>query len=189
MSIGYEHNNYGNLGFPDGAKPDDWEGWSGQTYKSGDGNNNYIFTDPVYGLRALITVINNKIKKGLTNIEDLYLSYRGLPFNNNNVKDTYQNANIIKSQFPNGASFGVEDDILTQSDSDLLNLAKGIVKTEIPEYNKITADQWQQAINYFNSGDFTPSSSSDGSSKTGLYIVLGLAALGAAFWFLSDDKK
>ena len=184
-SSGYINNNPGNLGYPNGASPEDWEGWTGTTYVTADGNINYVFSDMVYGLRALMVVIDNKIKSGLSDIESIYLDYRGLDATPSNIQSVQANCDIIRSFFSNGNTFQNEDAVIDQSDTSILAISKGIVKTEIPEYNDITTAQWQSALNYYDSGDYSssPSLSSASSSSTGIYVIgVGLLIILGSFF-------
>lgn len=180
MSLGFSNNNPGNLA----KTSDNWEGATGVTYKTGDGNDNVQFQDMVFGLRALMTVIDNKIEKdGLSNMLDLIKSYAP---NANGLDYRY----VISKYLPYGFNY----DNIDPTDENIGNIAKGIVENEIPEWNQINEDIWSTALNYYKGGSHTynpdydardikaNSPANTSASFAPIFILLGLIAAGVMFF-------
>ena len=59
MSTGFNNNNYGNINY----YGTDWEGSTGQTTTTSDGEKNIIFRNGVYSIRALMEILTSYIKR------------------------------------------------------------------------------------------------------------------------------
>ena len=136
MTTGFKNNNPGNINYY-GTK---WQGATGKTVKTADGQNNIEFQNMAYGLRAMLVILNNYLKQGIENIHDIVIRWVGKDSPDVIKESQY----IAKTYFDNKA---IEDDYLTNKTDDLVKLAKGIIKYEIGnDSNLITNEQWQQAI-------------------------------------------
>jgi len=179
MSTGWKNNNYGNINY----YGTDWEGSTGATTTTADGEKNIVFRNGVYGIRALMEVLTSKINRyKFLNISDLLRNYSP----KQSDVDRTKRATYIANKYFNNAL--PEDDILNLSDHDILGLTKGIIETEIPEWNQIPSNYWDIALRYYNSGDdkeaaaVTPITT-DTTSGNNYWIWLLIAGAGAAYYF------
>ena len=185
MSTGFNNNNYGNINY----YGTDWEGSTGQTTTTSDGEKNIIFRNGVYSIRALMEILTSYIKRyNLANISDKLRRYSPKQSDEDRIKRAVYIANkYFNSALP-------EDDIINLSDHDILGLTKGIIETEIPEWNKIPSNYYDVALRYYNSGDdteaatFTKVADNPGSITAGFNIWIILALLGAGAYFFTKKK-
>ena len=190
-SKGFLNNNYGNIIYMNGT---DWEGSTGITYTTGDGNENVQFRNGVYGIRALMVIINTFISKhNIYNISDILRRYSP----KQSDEDIDKRARLISKKYFNGAL--PEDDILDLGDKPILGLTKGIIESEIPEYGQIPDKYWDIALRYFNSYDDTEAnaigntlqsnlSSDSSATSSGIMWLLLLLAGGGAIYLFSRKK-
>jgi hypothetical protein len=139
-----------------------------------------IFENPIYGLRALMLVEQSYINKDLTGIMDFLSEYSPAQSN----EERYQRAITIANKYFNTS---VSDLSLDLSDNCLIQLAKGIVATEIPEYNQVPSDYYNVAMRYVNSGDDTEAkkyttSSTQASSGASSFVVIIALAFGITYF-------
>jgi hypothetical protein len=168
MSTGYKNNNYGNIN----QYGDVWKGSNGYTITS-DGEKNIVFINPIYGLRALMIILSNKIKAGKLNISDIIRSYS--PYQSE--QEVNQRAKQISKLYFGNAN--IEDDILNLSKETIINLSKGLIMGEIPEYNSIPLSYYDDAYEYYLTGNEDIAKGYSSSSGSGSMVVILLLIFGA----------
>jgi len=184
MSTGFKNNNYGNINYINGTN---WEGSTGLTTITADGQKNIIFVNPIYGIRALMVIIRTKIGRNLTNTFDILRSYSP----GQSEKELIQRANYINKKYFNNAP--PQDDVLDLGDESIIGLTKGIIETEIPEANQVPDKYYEVALKYFNNGDDQEAATYTNQIKTstfaGINIWLILAIVGAGLYMINKKKK
>ena len=177
MSTGYNNNNYGNINY----YGTDWEGATGYTYTA-DGEKNIVFANPIYGIRALMVVISNKIKNGYTTLITFLKDYS--PYQSEDER--YKRAVYIANNYFNTNVQGVKLDL---GDDCIERLSKGIIATEIPEFNSIPQTYYDVALRYLNSGNdneaatFTNQTTNTNNNSNSLIILIAAISLGAIWYF------
>lgn len=188
MSTGFSNNNPGNINYY-GGQP--FEGATGITVKTADGQNNVQFEDIVYGLRALMQVIDNDIENKHYNLYQLAKNYTG----KTDPGDISNYCSVINEYANTDFDISPTAPPLQATIVNILTIAKGIVQNEIPEYNQITPDQWTQALQYYVGQNYDYTVSNDnrpGINKTniadntaGLNMFVVLALIGAGIYFFT----
>jgi hypothetical protein len=185
MSTGFSNNNPGNVNYYGGTP---YDGFTGVTITTTDGQHNAQFADVVYGLRALIEIIDNDIENKHYNLFQLVRSYSG----NNNANFINDYCQVINEYAQTDLNVSPDASPLNYSLPTILAIAKGIVQNEIPEYNQITNEQWQQALNFFSGNPYRYTASNDNrvnptlnnqSNVAGFNIWVILALFGAGLFF------
>jgi hypothetical protein len=171
MSTGFKNNNYGNIN----QYSDNWKGSNGYTITA-DGEKNIVFINPIYGLRALMVILSNKIKAGKLNISDIIRSYS--PYQSE--QEVNQRAKQISRLYFNNAN--VEDDILDLSKETIINLSKGLIIGEIPEYNSIPSSYYDDAYQYYFTGNEDIAKNYSLSNGSGSMVVILLLIVGAGYF-------
>lgn len=210
-SNGWIYNNPGNIHADGGngygtANP--WQGITADTYQDSDGFQCCVFSDYIFGLRALMIIVINNIKNG-SNLYNFVVKYSGL--SNSNSINTYLsvinsylseiNQNIDLSESANSiSSYNPDNDTV-------IAIAKGIVQNEIAEYSQLSDDDYVLALssyanntphiydlsfdnrNLSNStgapGSTTQTSAADGGNN--LFLLAG--TLGIVIFLLIKNKK
>ena len=187
MSTGFKNNNPTNINYYGGQL---WEGATGQTTTTIDGQHNVIFEDIVFGLRAAMQLIYNKLTNNHYNLYNLVKNWTGFTdpnkiYNYCSVINLYANTDFSISP---GAS--AIDPTLTN----IYTIARGIVQNEIPEFNQITSDQWSQALAYYAGNDYAYNPANDNrspfnqdtqstSAGVSIWVILALAGAAAISFF------
>lgn len=194
MSNGFIYNNpsnihVGNNGY---GSSNPWEGVAQATYTDA-GNQALSFQDVVFGLRATMQLIYNKLYNDHYNLYQLVTNWTGLT----NDSDILAYMQIINQYFNTDLDIDSSASPIDPTNDNVLNLAKGIVQNEIPEYNQITSSQWQQAYNYYLGKSYSYTATNDNrplvntnpsNQIAGLNIWIILAIVGGAL-FIFNKKR
>jgi hypothetical protein len=184
MTTGYKNNNPGNINYAG----QDWEGSTGLTIRTADGQKNIVFINMIYGIRALMVLMHTYISTdGIYNIADILRRFSP----NQSESERQQRASYIANTYFNGAR--TEDDILDLSDHTIMGLTKGIIDTEIsPDDKLIPNTYYDVALRYYNSGDdaeaarYTNNITGESGGTGGMVLVLIL--IGGVGWWISRKK-
>ena len=186
MSTGYNNNNPTNINYYPG---NNWEGATGATTKTADGQNNVQFQDIVFGLRAAMQLVYNYLVNYKLNLYNLVKRWTGLTdpnkiYNYCSVINQYANTDFSLS--PGAAPI---DPTL----KNILTIVQGIVQNEIPEFNEISNEQYQQALSYYQGNDYNyiaandnrPVTETPGQQTAGFntWIIFAIVGAGAIFFF------
>jgi hypothetical protein len=186
MSTGYLNNNPTNINYYPG---NNWEGATGITTKTGDGQNNIQFQDIVFGLRAAMQLVYNYLVNYKLNLYNLVKRWTGLTDPNS----VYNYCSIINEYTRTDFDMSPGAAPIDPTNTNILAIVQGIVQNEIPEYNEISNSQYQQAMAYYQgknydytaSNDNRPATGSPGQQTAGLntWIILAIVSAGAIFFF------
>jgi hypothetical protein len=183
MSTGYANNNPGNINY----YGTNWEGSTGNYKVTADGQKNIEFLNMIYGIRALMVIMNTKISRGTYNTMDILRSYSP----GQTETERYKRAVGINNKYFGGAL--PEDDILDLGDNSIIGLTKGIIEGEIPEWKQIPANYYDVALRYFNSGNdleastYTVKQNSSTFAGTNIWLLLAIAGAGL-YWYTRKNK-
>ena len=181
MSTGYNNNNPTNINAYPG---NNWEGATGITTKTADAQNNVQFQDIVFGLRAAMEIVYKYLANYKLNLYNLVKRFTGLTDSNK----IYNYCSIINQYTNTDFNLSPGAAPIDPTLENILSIVQGIVQNEIPEYNEISAYQYQQALNYYAGNDYAYNPASDNreatdqqapGNKAGISIWFILAIVGA----------